>query len=90
MTQTTPSFLSQHGISSPLGMALAQGQRSSSGVFKCLANVNITIFFAFRKVIHCGGELVVEVYLLELTLSVYPSLKEVKRRKFSRADTVGG
>ena len=31
----------------------------------------------------------VEVYLLEMRISVYPNLKDVRRRKFSRANTVG-
>ncbi len=33
--------------------------------------------------------MMVEIYLQVLTLSVYPNLKEIKCRKFSRSDTIG-
>ena len=39
--------------------------------------------------IQSGGELVVEIYPLELRLSAYPNLKDIKKRMLSRADTVG-
>ncbi len=91
MSWTTILSLSQLGTNWNPGMASVLGQGSSQGGVIMIRHC-LDILINHRRVVKYGlymRHCTVEVYLMEFKLCVHPNLDAIKKREFSRSNTVG-